>query len=315
MERQPTALRWIRLPVFRHPYLPNAGEREAAMLAALGVKSVDELFKDIPVKLRFNSRLGVPEGLSEPDACRHVEALLDQNWNPSQMVSFLGGGVWPHLIPEALPAVVNRTEFLTAYTPYQAEISQGMLQTLFEYQSLIAELVELPIINASMYDWASALGEAALMTSRLTGRHVFLVPQFMSPERRAVVATYAAPAHLSLRSVRCDPVHGSLDLEQLKESVRGDAAGVYVENPAYLGYLEPQVEAIAQIVHDAGARFVVGVDPISLGVLRPPGDYGADIVVGEGQPLGSRVSFGGPLLGLFGCRDDRHQQDPGPDDQ
>jgi glycine dehydrogenase subunit 1 len=285
--------------------LPNAGEQEAAMLAALGVTSIDELFNDIPPKLRFRGRLGVPDGLSEAEACRHVEALLDQNWNPSQAISFLGGGVWQHLIPEALQAVVHRTEFLTAYTPYQPEISQGMLQTLFEYQSLIAELVDLPIVNASMYDWASALGESALMTARVTGRHLFLVPQFMSPERRAVLQTYAAPAKLRLQSVRSDSLRGSLDLEHLKESIREEAAGVYVENPAYLGYLEPQVEAIAEITHDAGAKFVVGVDPISLGVLRSPGDYGADIVVGEGQPLGSRVSFGGPLLGLFGCRDDR----------
>jgi glycine dehydrogenase subunit 1 len=275
------------------------------MLAALGITSIDELFKDIPARLRFRGRLEVPEGLSEAEACQQVEALLDQNWNPSQVVSFLGGGVWPHLIPEALQAVVRRTEFLTAYTPYQPEISQGMLQTLFEYQSLIAELVDLPVVNASMYDWASALGEAALMTTRLTGRRLFLVPEFMSPERRAVLHTYTDPAQVRLQSVRSDRIHGSLDLEHLKESVRGDAAAVYVENPAYLGYLEPQVEAIAEIAHDAGARFVVGVDPISLGVLRPPGDYGADIVIGEGQPLGNRVSFGGPLLGVFACRDDR----------
>lgn len=275
------------------------------MLGALGAASMDDLFKDIPATLRFRGRLGVPDGLSEAEACRHVEAMLDQNRNPSQMVSFLGGGVWPHLIPEALQAVVRRTEFLTAYTPYQPEISQGMLQTLFEYQSLIAELVGLPVVNASMYDWASALGEAALMTTRLTGRHLFLVPEFMSPERRAVLRTYTNPAHLKVQSVRSDRLHGSLDLEHLKKSVQEEVAGVYLENPAYLGYLEPQVEAVAEIAHDAGARFVVGVDPISLGVLRPPGDYGADIVVGEGQPLGNRISFGGPLLGLFGCRDDR----------
>jgi glycine dehydrogenase subunit 1 len=275
------------------------------MLAALGVASVDELFKDIPAKLRFRGRLGVPDGLSEAEACRQLEALLDQNWNPSQVVSFLGGGVWPHLIPEAVQAVVHRTEFLTAYTPYQPEISQGMLQTLFEYQSLISELVDLPIVNASMYDWASALGEAALMASRVTGRHLFLVPQLMSPERRAVLQTYAAPAQLKIQPVHCNLTSGSLELEHLKELIREEVAGVYVENPAYLGYLEPQVEGIAEIAHDAGAKFVTGIDPISLGVVRPPGDYGADIVVGEGQPLGSSMSFGGPLLGLFGCRDDR----------
>ena len=291
---------------FRHAFLPNTGSQQGAeMLAVLGIRSIDELFQDIPSKFRLNRPLKIPEGMSEAEVCRRVEELLGRNGDPDCLLSFLGGGVWPHLVPEVVETVVGRTEFLTAYTPYQPEISQGMLQALFEYQSLMAELLDMPVVNASLYDWASALGEAALMAGRLTGRRVFLVPEFMSPERLAVLRTYTEPAEMDVKTVACDPERGCLDLEQLKGMVEEDTAGVYLENPAFLGYLDPQVEAIADIAHDKGAKLVVGVDPISLGVVRPPGDYGADIVVGEGQPLGNRINFGGPLLGVFACRDDR----------
>jgi glycine dehydrogenase subunit 1 len=230
---------------------------------------------------------------------------LEQNWNPRKGASFLGGGVWPHLIPEVVKVVTNRTEFLTAYTPYQAEISQGMLQALFEYQSLIAELVELPVVNASMYDWASALGEAALMTARVTKRRVVIVPELISPSRRRVLDTYTQPAGVTIKPVGYDSQTGKLDLEQLKSIVDSQTAGVYFENPSYLGFLDDQVDALADITHDTGGLFVVGVDPLSLGVLRSPGSYGADIVIGEGQPLGNPVNLGGPLLGIFASRDER----------
>lgn len=293
------------MPKIRHAFLPNIGEQEAEMLAELGVSSIEELFKHIPSKFRLKGPLKIPDGLAETEVFRHIETLLAKNSDTGQLTSFLGGGVWPHLIPEVVRVIVERTEFLTAYTPYQPEISQGMLQGLFEYQSLIAELVDLPIVNASMYDWASTLGEAALMTSRVTNRRKFLIPELMSPYRRAVLHTYTEPAQLVVKKVACNSVSGNIDLEQLKGLVDKDTAGVYIENPAYLGYLEVKAEAIAEIAHDGGAQLVVGVDPISLGIIRPPGNYGADIVIGEGQPLGSAVNFGGPLLGLFACRDDR----------
>jgi glycine dehydrogenase subunit 1 len=300
-----TIVRKISLPKIRHAFLPNIGKQEAEMLAELGVSSIDELFKDIPSKFQLKGPLKIPEGLSEIEVSRHIETLFGKNSDTSKLSSFLGGGVWTHLIPEVVRVIVERTEFLTAYTPYQPEISQGMLQGLFEYQSLVAELVDLPIVNASMYDWASALGEAALMTKRVTNKQKFIFPEFMSPYRKAVLQTYTEPAQLVLKKVSCSPTSGNIDLEQLKELVNKDTAGVYIENPAYLGYLEVEVEAIAEITHDVGARLVVGVDPISLGIIRPPGAYGADIVIGEGQPLGSAVNFGGPLLGLFACQDDR----------
>jgi len=275
------------------------------MLTALGIKSVDELFHDIPDKFRLNRPLKIPDAMSEAEVSRYVEGLLGRNSDLNRLVCFLGGGVWPHLVPAVVNTVVGRTEFLTAYTPYQPEISQGMLQALFEYQSLMAELLDMPVVNASLYDWASALGEAALMAGRLTGRRVFLVPELMSPDRLAVLRTYTEPAGIAVKMVACNLERGCLDLEQLKGMVDGDTAGVYLENPSFLGYLDPQVDAIADIAHDAGAKLVVGVDPTSLGIVRPPGDYGADIVVGEGQPLGNPLNFGGPLLGIFACRDDR----------
>jgi glycine dehydrogenase subunit 1 len=295
----------MSLPDVRHPYLPNVDKLEAAMLKTLGIKKIDELFDDIPSKFLLKKALQLPEGLSEIRVIQRIERLLAKNWDPITGLQFLGGGAWPHLIPEALRAVIARTEFVTAYTPYQAEISQGMLQALFEYQSLIAELVELPVVNASMYDWASALGEAALMSGRVTKRQDFLVPKFMSPERRLVLETYTAPADIRIIPVECNLDQGCLEVEDLKQKISKNCAGVYIENPAYLGYLESQVDAIAEITHDAGGLFVTGIDPTSLGVLRSPGDYNADIVVGEGQPLGSPVNTGGPLLGIFACCDDR----------
>lgn len=290
---------------FRHSFLPTAGEQENEMLSALGIKSIDELFDDIPSKFQLKTRLKIPQGISEREVYTKVSEFLAQNWDPQKGASFLGGGVWPHIIPEAVKAIVGRTEFLTAYTPYQAEISQGILQALFEYQSLIAELVDLPVVNASMYDWASALGEAALMAGRVTRRKTFIIPHLISPNRRAVLHTYTEPAGIRVESAGYHAQTGQLDIEALKVLLDSDIAGVYFENPGYLGVLQEDVDAISDIVHDAGALLVIGVDPISLGILRPPGDYGADIVIGEGQPLGTPLNMGGPLLGIFASRDER----------
>ncbi len=293
------------MPEIRHSFLPIVGKQESEMLAAIGIKDIDELFQDIPSKFQLKTRLKIPEGLSEFEVSRRVKGILARNWESEKGESFLGGGVWSHIIPEAVKSIVNRTEFLTAYTPYQAEVSQGMLQALFEYQSLMAELVELPIVNASMYDWASALGEAALMTSRVTSRFKFLIPDIIAPNREAVLRTYTQPAGIIVNTIGHDDITGQLDLEHLKSLINDDISGVYFENPAYLGQLQYEVDAIADVVHDAGALLVVGVDPTSLGVLRPPGAYDADIVIGEGQPLGSSINIGGPLLGIFASRDDR----------
>jgi glycine dehydrogenase subunit 1 len=181
--------------------------------------------------------------------------------------------------------IVSRAEFLTSYTPYQPEITQGMLQVIFEYQSLLCELVGMDVGNASMYDWASALGEAARMTSRLTRKSTFLIPSLISPSRLAVLKSYAEPAGIKTVHVDYDETTGLLDVEDLKEKMDDDTAAIYIENPSYLGFID-------------------GVDPISLGLIKPPGEYGADLVIGEGQPLGNHMNYGGPLLGLFACKSD-----------
>jgi len=289
-----------------HPYIPNsAASCKKAMLASLGIGDVEELFSDIPEPVRLRRGLELPGPLPEQEILRHVREELSNVKTALDMPVFLGAGCWPHYVPAAVDFVLARTEFLTAYTPYQPEVSQGMLQALWEYQSLICELTGMDVANCSMYDWASALGEAARMAARVTKRRRFLAPRIIHPERLAALRAYAEPAGIEVVQVPYEPASGQMDLEALKELAGRDVAAIYVENPSYLGFIETRVEAIGEVAHDCGALFVVGVDPISLGVLRAPGDYGADIVVGEGQPLGNHMNFGGPLLGIFACRADR----------
>lgn len=242
--------------------------------------------------------------MSELEVKKHVEALLSKNKTCNEMPTFLGAGCWPHYVPAVVKEIVQRSEFLTAYTPYQPEISQGMLQALFEYQSMICELTAMDVANCSMYDWASALGEAARMAARVTGRREILVPKIIHPERLATLQVYAEPAGINVKKVLYEGETGELDLKDLKSKISEQTAAVYIENPSYLGFIETQVEEIAEETHKHGALFIVGVDPTSLGILRPPGEYGADVVVGEAQPLGNAMNFGGPLLGIFACRDD-----------
>jgi len=287
-----------------HPYIPNVREIREQMLREIGATSIDELFADIPGKIRLKRKLKLPDAMSELEVRRHVQAMLAKNGPFTQMPSFLGGGVWPHHIPAHVRELVRRSEFLTSYTPYQPEVSQGMLQALFEYQSMICELTGMDVANASVYDWATSLGEAALMCARVTGRRKFIVPALINPERFSTLQNYTSGPGFELTKIGYDRRAGQLDLSQLRKELGGDVAGVYVENPSYLGFLETQVDEVAKAAHEAGTLFVVGVNPISLGLLKAPGDYGADIVIGEGQPLGNPVSFGGPLLGIFACRDD-----------
>ncbi len=287
-----------------HHYIPNVREIREQMLREIGVASIDELFADIPPEIRLKRGLKIPTAMSELDVKRHVQSVLSKNRPFTKTPTFLGGGVWPHHVPSHVKAVIQRAEFLTSYTPYQAEASQGVLQSLFEYQSMICELVGLEVANASMYDWATALGEAALMCARVTGRRKFIVPEIISWERLSVLRNYARGPALNIVNVGYDRRTGQLDLEHLRRELDEDVAGVYIENPSYLGFLETQVDDIADAAHNVGAKFVVGVNPVSLGLLKGPGDYGADIVVGEGQPLGNPVSFGGPSLGIFACLDE-----------
>jgi glycine dehydrogenase subunit 1 len=287
-----------------HPYLPNSvPEIKAKMMTEIGVESIDDLYVDIPKKLRFNGELQVPGPYTELEMKKLVSDTLEKN-TKLKCAPFLGGGVWPHYVPSVVDEVVGRAEFLTSYTPYQPEISQGILQSIFEYQSLICELVEMAVANASMYDWSSALGEAALLASRLNHKDTILVPSFISPARLAVLKTYTGPAGMKIEKVDHDTETGMMDLEDLKEKMGENTAAVYLETPSYLGFTEENVEAIGEITHDKKAIYIAGIDAISLGILKAPGSYGADVVVGEGQPLGNHMSFGGPLLGIFACNHD-----------
>jgi len=268
----------------------------------IGIKSIEELYRDVPEKFLLKRKLNLPKALSEYEVKRHVEKLLSKNKTVLDMTVFLGAGCWPHYVPAAVEYVTQRTELLTSYTPYQPEISQGMLQALFEYQSMICELTSMEVANCSLYDWASALGEAVRMASRVTRRNEVLIPRIIHPEREMTLQTYSEPAGIKVESVEYDEETGQINLEDLKKKVSKNTAAVYVENPSYLGFIETEVDAIADVAHDSGSLFIVGVDPISLGVLKAPGEYGADLVIGEGQPLGNSMNYGGPSLGILACR-------------
>jgi len=270
----------------------------------IDIRNIEELYADVPRKFRLKKKLDLPNAMSEHEVKRFTETLLSKNATSQEMPIFLGAGCWPHYVPAVVEEIIQRTELLTSYTPYQPEISQGLLQALFEYQGMICEITGMEVANSSMYDWASALGEAVRMAARLTKRTEALIPKIIHPERAKTLQTYSDPAGIRIRSIDYEPETGQLDIEDLKAKISQKTAAVYIENPTYLGFIEAQVKEIAKEVHDYDSVFIVGVDPISLGVLKPPSEYGADIVVGEGQPLGIPMNYGGPLLGIFACRDD-----------
>ncbi|MEN2973969.1 MAG: aminomethyl-transferring glycine dehydrogenase subunit GcvPA [Candidatus Caldarchaeales archaeon] len=288
-----------------HPYIGLTREEVTSMLLEMGLKSIDELYMDIPSRFFIKNALQYSKPLSEEEVRRHLKIITSKNKTASQFKLFIGGGLWPHIIPSAVKEVVRRSEFLTSYTPYQPEVSQGMLQALFEYQSLMAELLDVEVVNSSMYDWATALGEAFRMASRVTKRNKILYPRYISPERLKVAETYSKPSNIRLVEYLQNRVDGLADLEDLKNKIRDDTAAVYIEYPSYLGFIPTNIREIGETAHDHNALFIIGVDPIALGIFESPGKLGADIVVGEGQPLGMPLNFGGPLLGVMGCRMDR----------
>jgi glycine dehydrogenase subunit 1 len=288
----------------RHPLLPNLDESLISkMLAKVGAGSVDELFSDIPPKVRLNRRLRLPAGASEYEVRRDILARLSGNKTPPESLCFLGGGVWPHYVPAAVEAITSRQEFYTAYTPYQAEVSQGMLQSLFEYQSLMCDLLGMEACNSSLYDWASAAGEAVRMAGRVTGRKKALIAGNVGPQRRAVIRTYTEPMGMQLEPVAFDENLGTLDTEDLRKKLSDEVACLYLENPNFFGVIEENVVDSVERVHGEGGLAVVGIDPVSLSLIREPGSYGADVVVGEGQPLGIAMNYGGPHLGIFAVKD------------
>jgi len=278
------------------PFLPMTEKNRREMLKTIGVEKFEDLLKSIPEKQRFKGKMNLPDPLSEYEVTRLLQEMATRNLHAGTHACFLGGGAYDHFIPAAVGHVISRPEFYTSYTPYQPEVSQGNLQSIYEYQTMIAELTGMDAANASMYDGASALAEAALLIQSQTGRESILISKTVHPFYRKVVSTYCHRAGIVLKEL--EMTNGVTDLDVLCRMVDSKTAGVLIQHPNFFGFLE-EVEQIEQTIHAAGGLFGVSVDPISLGILKPPGEYGADVATGEGQALGNPLSFGGPYVGIF----------------
>ena len=294
-------------------YGPHTDSDRARMLETVGAASIDDLFADIPAALRASElKLDPPE--PELELAARLQGLAARN--RTDLASFLGAGAYRHFSPAAVDQILLRGEWYTAYTPYQPEVSQGTLQSIYEYESLIGELLDLDVVSASHYDGAAATAEAALMACRATRRERVLVSRAVHPHYRATMQTYFVGGGLRMDDIPLvaeGPSAGTTDLAALELLLADDSApvaGVVLAQPSFYGLLEPMAEA-GRLAHAAGTLFVAVVEPVSLGVLEPPGAYGADIAAGEGQPLGIPLQFGGPYLGILGCRDALVRQLPG----
>ncbi|MBN1192110.1 MAG: aminomethyl-transferring glycine dehydrogenase subunit GcvPA [Coriobacteriia bacterium] len=289
-------------------FVPVTCDEQVDMLARVGVGSIDDLFADIPETARLGRPLRIPDAMSEIELAAHIEGLACRNVDSGRVISFLGGGCYDHYVPAVVDSVVSKPAFFTAYTPYQPEVSQGTLQAVYEYQSMICQLTGMEVANASMYDGATAFAEAALMAARVTKRRQVVVSGAVHPEWRETLRTYTGAGMLEV--VEVPPAGGMSDAASIARAVSEQTAAVMVASPTFYGTLE-DLAGLATVAHDAGALLVAGTNPILLGVMEPPAVYGADIVVAEGQPLGNPMSFGGPGLGIFACWQEHLRQMPG----
>jgi glycine dehydrogenase subunit 1 len=290
-------------------YVLNTPADQKAMLETIGVHSIANLFESIPEAYRLDRPLAVPAAMPEMELQQHFASLCKRNVSADDAVCFLGGGSYDHFIPAVVDAISGRSEYYTAYTPYQAEASQGSLQAFFEYQTLICELTGMDVANASLYEGGSAVAESVLMAMSIQPRrHKVLVAESMHPEYRQTLATYLANLHMEIKTLPAPD--GYVDPDELKKAIDDQTLCLLVQHPNFFGGLE-EVEDLGRICKNAGALFVVSFDPISVGVLKRPGQYGADIVVGEGQSLGNPMVFGGPYVGLMACREEFLRKIPG----
>ncbi|AKL97221.1 glycine dehydrogenase [decarboxylating] subunit 1 [Clostridium aceticum] len=279
-----------------HRYIPNTENDINRMLQSIGVKSIEDLFQDIPKELRLERELNLTAPLSEIELTKHMKYLSNKNKNIEDFTCFLGAGAYDHYIPSVIKHLAMRSEFFTAYTPYQPEISQGTLQAIFEYQTMICNLTGMDITNASMYDGATAALEAGMMAVENTKRKTLLVSKTVHPEVRKVLDTYIKFRDVNM--VEIDMAEGVTDIDHLKSMIDTDTAAVLLQSPNFFGAIEDLAEA-EKIIHQNKAMLIHYADPISLGILKSPGELGADIVVGEGQSLGNPLNFGGPYLGFL----------------
>ena len=290
-------------------YLLNTSEERAEMLRVIGAESIEELFAAVPSHLRLKQPLQLPRAFSELELERHVQRLANRNSGVGRRVCLLGGGAYDHFIPAAVDEIVSRGEFYTAYTPYQPEASQGSLQAFFEFQTLICQLTGMEVSNASLYEGATSVSEAALMAMRVTRRRQrIVILGSVHPEYQEVVTTYVS--NIGCRVHVVPTPDGTATPEAVQQAVDEQTACLIFQHPNFLGCLEPARELV-EAAHGAGALAVVAFDPISLGLLERPGDYGADIAVAEGQALGIPLQFGGPYLGILACREAHVRQMPG----
>lgn len=292
-----------------HRYIPNTEADLACMLDRLGLSSAEDLFSDIPGELPIKRGLDLPEILSEQELIRKMKALSRKNRGLDELTCFLGAGAYDHFIPTVVGQLISRSEFYTSYTPYQPEISQGTLQAIFEYQTMICNLTGMDATNASMYDGATACAEAAKMAIDSTRRNMVAVSKTVSPEVRKVLATYIDLCGFNIVEIDID--NGATDLFHLKRLLNNeDLAGVVVQNPNFFGIIE-DMDTVGELLSGSKTLFISYVDPISLAILKKPSEYGADIAVGEGQSLGNSLSFGGPYVGFLATHEKMMRRLPG----
>lgn len=293
------------------PYIPHTEEDIGKILKAAGASSIDDALSALPAGLRSRTPLDVPAGLSEQELLGHLKRLGSRNSTVEDYSSFLGGGAYNHYIPAIVDSLISRSEFYTSYTPYQPELSQGTLQAIFEYQTFVCQLTGMDVSNASLYDGATAVAEAVLMARRLTGRNGIVLSAALHPEYRDTVRTYLAGSGDRLSEISFCAETGTTLPEAVENAINGDTACVVVQHPNFFGCLE-DVEAISGIVHGKGALLIVAVsEAVSLGMLKPPGEVGVDIAVGENQSFGNPLSYGGPYLGFMATRTEFVRQMPG----
>ncbi len=290
-------------------FIPNSSIKQE-MLNEINLDKIDGLYLDIPNKIKIKG-LNLDKGLSQQETYQKLKKISTKNIPTSKILCFLGGGIKQHFVPPVVKAITSRSEFYTAYTPYQPEASQGFLQAMFEYQSMITEITGMDVANCSLYDGFTALSEAVLMSSRITKKNKFLIPGNIFWEKKSILCNYAKGPNIEITEIPYDLKTGKINLEILGEKLDSNTAGVYIENPNFFGVFEDSVSEIKKMCSDVGALLVVGIDPLSIGIIKSPGDYGADIVIGEGRSLGNQMDFGGSTLGIFACKKDYLRQMPG----